>query len=342
MKITWTLSTYTLIPLLVLGVAMGITGAASLEANSHPTDTSNLDAQRSPLAEVLHQDGDQEPSGKDDGETKPEGPKFGDPEAQSSFDEGRELFDKDEWSAATKRFKACKGKASKPEKKVIEAWIKACKGGKSLGKVQKAISKSKWKLAWGEVSKLNARYGETPLREKLDAIAQQVQDELFLLLATFEDPPPQPEKDAGDRPAAASINTNMKFVREGKRSLRWAAAGFIAQVPLTRLDGEELEEYRYLHFSMYSPNENFGKFTLIFETDDGIPNDPTRILQARLFFHHLTVNWVGWKDFRIDLRKEIQTNSNPTLADIRKLTLLMIPPGKDKTIYVDGIKLERK
>lgn len=276
-----------------------------------------------------------------------EGPKFEQTEAQESFDAGKALFDKEDWKNAEKRFKACKKEANRDERKTVDSWIKACQGGKKLDKVHKAVAKQKWKGAWVELQKVSAKYGKTPLQEKLDVVRASIEKELFFPLATFEEDAPAPELAAGAR-NGAEFETKPDYVKSGKRSLRWSAQlrGLIGYLPLARFEPGLFQEYRYLHISIYSPNDEFGKFTLLFDTDDDPgqigAGDPTRILQTRCFFQHLTINETGWHDLRIDLWKEIQTNSTPTKEEVQGLSLLIVPPSRPKTIYIDDIRLERK
>lgn len=275
---------------------------------------------------------------------------FADTEAQRLFNEGRDYFQKNDWKNAESSFKSCKGNCTTEEKKALEAWIKACKGGKDLDKIQKMTAKGDWRAAWLEVRKLGEKYASpSPLWPKIEEVSTFIEGELFYLLANFEEAAPDPEKAIGNRPASAEINADPKFVRGGKRSLRWAATydlGLIAQMPLATFDGSKIEEYRYLHISVYSGTKDFGKFTLFFDINDegrgAIGQDPTRVLQTPGFFYHMTVNHEGWLDLRIDLWKELQTHSNPTRDQIRGVSLLMIPPSKPKTIYLDEFKLERK
>ncbi len=280
-----------------------------------------------------------------------ETPKFKNDEAAQAFVEGRELFDKGQWKDATKRFRDCRKLADREEKKALKAWLAACKGGTKLEAVSRAIARSDWRGAWGQLEKIRASYGRTPLEEKITALSSEVEQRLFLSLATFEEHPPPAE--AASRPPSCKINTDPRYVKEGKRSLEWSKSisvpgrnppiGFL---PLSDFSGKNLEEYRYLHISIYSLDKIVGKYTLFFDTGHRLAEtggmDPTAILRTRCFYHHLTITKPGWNDFRIDLWKNLSTHSNPTRAEIQRLILLMISPSKPKKVFIDAVKLEKK
>ncbi|MGE3165796.1 MAG: hypothetical protein AB7O52_12885 [Planctomycetota bacterium] len=283
-------------------------------------------------------------------DVKDSNPTFSDPEAQRLFNVGRDFFEKNDWKSAETSFKDCKAQAAAAEKKQLDEWLKACKGGKDLDKIQKLTAKSAWRAAWGEIRKLAEKYpAPSPLQPKIDEVSRYIESELFYFLATFEEEAPEPERATGARPESATVNTETRYVKAGNRSLRWAATydlGLISQLPLATFDGAKIDDYRYLHLSIYSGTKDFGKFTLFFDINEqgrGLNlQDPTRVLQTPGFFYHITVNQEGWLDLRIDLWEELQTHSNPTRDQIRGVSLLMIPPSKPKTLYLDDFKLERK
>ena len=277
-------------------------------------------------------------------------PSFEDQALAESFTRARSLFEEGEFKEARKLFQACRKGAAKDDKKLIKNWLKACEGGKKLGKVEKSIAKARWKAAHGSLTKLRAAYGATPLGPRLDELMSQVEGMLYTLLATFEDPPPEPEKRVEWRPRSAQVNSDARFVKGGERSLEWSAEvdmmrNPIAFLPLARIDGATVEAHRILHFSIYSPDDRLGKFTIFFDVGNldelREMRDPTRLLRTRGFFFHLTVNRVGWTDFQVDLRKQLQTYSNPTREEIEGLNLLMVPPSKPKKIYIDDVRLEK-
>ena len=46
-------------------------------------------------------------------------------------------------------------------------------------------------------------------------------------------------------------------------------------------------------------------------------------------------------DLHIDLHKELSTLTSPNKEEVEGISLMMIPPSKPKTIYIDDVKLER-
>ncbi|MFN0059272.1 MAG: hypothetical protein ACKVX7_12525 [Planctomycetota bacterium] len=269
-------------------------------------------------------------------------PEFADDESRAAFARGVELFDKGDWKAADGEFTKCqKGATSKVSKAELKLWTRAVKGGPDLAKIEKAIDKKDWKGAWGQLTTANAKYADTPLKSKLDELTKVVEPELFLVLASFEEPPPEPEKLARNRPATASFNDDVKFVKSGKRSMRWSEGSGFANLQIARLEGGIPKEYRYLNISIYSSDDKLGKYTIFFPTGE-LGMNPMEILKTRCFFHHLTINKPGWHNLRIDLTKDLATHSNPTRDEIEGLNLLVIPPGQPKTIYIDDVKLEKE
>ncbi len=282
------------------------------------------------------------------GDSKHSTPAFQVAEATQIFMEGRDLFEKGDWKQAEKRFKECRKLADRQEKKLLKTWFAACKGGARLDKISRAVSKEKWHAAWGELQKIKAVYGETPLENQLHTMEKKIEKQLFLPLATFENPAPDAETSAH---GSGEINTDLKYVRAGKRSLRWSEEvslerNPIAFLPLAMVEGSQFQEYRYLRLSIYSTDDLAGKYTVFFSTGHNPAaepgGNPMDILRTRCFFHHLNVNKMGWTEFRIDLWKQLSTHSGASRSDIEGLSLLMIPPSRPKTIYIDEVKLEKK
>ncbi|MEM7166116.1 MAG: hypothetical protein AAF581_11665 [Planctomycetota bacterium] len=288
--------------------------------------------------------------GKDGEKVAEEAPTFDDSAVEATFQEGKAHFASTKWKDAEKCFKSCKREAKGDQKKLIATWIDACKGGKKLARVEKLVAKESWKKAWKQFQPLDASYGKTPLAERLDSVRTVIEQALFLILATYEEPPPEMEITDRAQAQGASINDDPKYVRGGKRSLKWDAgagpgfAGFVfGQVPICQIDGDKIGEFPYLHISIYSPTADFGKFTLYFGDPATLQGaDPTNILRTQCFFYHMTVNKQGWLDVRIDLRKQAQTLSAATWQDVTHMAMLVIPPSKPKTIYIDNVRLEKK
>ncbi|MFQ5654515.1 MAG: hypothetical protein ACE5GW_07270 [Planctomycetota bacterium] len=279
-------------------------------------------------------------------------PTFQDEEAQRSFEGAKSLFEEGKWKEAEKLFRSCRKGTDRDGRKILKAWLAACKGGPKLAAVDKAIARGSWKSAWGKVERLNASYRETPLRERIDALARRVEKELFTPLATFEESPPESEKAVRDRrPTSAEINEKPELVRGGRRSLRWReSVGFghgkvIGVLPISSFEGAWIKEHRFLRVSLHSEDEALGKFALFFDTGERIDwasADPTAILKIPGYFYHITLNKKGWVDLRIDLWKQVSQHSGVTWDQIEGLNLLIIPPSKPKTIHIDEVKLEKK
>ncbi|MCI0651172.1 MAG: hypothetical protein L0Z55_04755 [Planctomycetes bacterium] len=275
-------------------------------------------------------------------------PRFKHEAAGAAFDEAKKLFDARDFKEAEKRFKECQDSTDADGKKILKPWLNACKGGVKLAGVTKAIASKEWKAAESELKKLSAAFGDTPLRPQLAELSKQVDGELYTPLANFEEDAPAPEKAVQGRGEDAKYNTDAAFVHSGARSLKWSAEvelmGMrpIAFLPLARMEEIRLADHRALHLAIYSPDDAVGKFTVFF--DVGNLEQVLRsqeILKARGFFYHITINRPGWTEIRVDLDKELSTYSNATRDEIQGINLLMIPPSKPKTIFIDDVRLEK-
>lgn len=278
-------------------------------------------------------------------------PKFTAGEAQKAFDEGHGLFQKGEWKAAEKLFKECSKKGEGEDRDRIKPWIQACKGGARLNRIDKVINKQEWRKAWVEIQRVNASYKETPLQATLAEYLERIEGNLFFPLATFEEDPPESQVDSSRHPSTAQINTDPRFVAGGKRSIQWTekvglgSAKILGWLPLAEFPGSLIDDHRYLSVSIYKPGESFGKYTLYFYTDEdpaqgGFAN-PLAVLKARCHYKHLTVEKQGWNHYRVDLWKELSNHSGAQRSEIRGLHMLIIPPSKADTVYIDEVKLER-
>jgi len=274
------------------------------------------------------------------------------PEAIESFSKGVESFRTGEFDAAAEHFKLAGKGAKDAAKTEVDAYEKACKGAKKLAKIEKGIADSKWRAAWTELERLAKSHGEGPLSLHLAPLRETIEKELFLPLANFEAEPPEPEAAVKSRrPDSATTNGDEKYVREGKSSLRWASGqgpGFAGMtfgfLPLAAFDGARVKEYPILELFLCSTDENFGKFTLYFGTEEEGPGPTfvgTELLKTRCFLHHITVEKEGWQHVRIDLSKEVTKNNAISWDDVTGVALMVIPPSHPKTIFLDGLRLER-
>lgn len=272
-------------------------------------------------------------------------PKLDDPEQKSAFEQAVALFDRDEWKDAEKAFKSLERDVPSEQRDVVKLWRFAADGGPKLEPVEKSVAKARWKEAWFKLARVTARYGETPLRKKIESYEETISKQIFLDLATYEADPPKAQKELDQRTQGAELNTKLEFVKRGKRSLAWTPramgpGGFgMAYLPIADVEGSQIDEYRYLHISIYSPNDVPSKFALFFSTGQAINNNP---FQTRAFFKHIMLDKKGWYDLRVDLWKDLSSYSSPERADIQEFALMLVPPTQSKTIYIDEVKLEKK
>ncbi|MDC0347564.1 hypothetical protein OAN47_04030 [Planctomycetota bacterium] len=292
-----------------------------------------------------------------------EKPTFKSPEGQEKYDLGVASFSERLWKDADKAFKAArKNTADKSSKSHVDLFEKACSGGKLLDKVQKDIDKEKWRKAWSGLMNLEKKYGETPLVDFLKETRDVIYPELFLDLATFEEPPPEPEVKA--RAAwpenETRITKDPDVIFEGKGALQWGAGNTgggafgnfaFGRLPLASLEDVVVEDYRILNISIYNEDDNFGKYVLYFgpEPLGGVQAGGGAggfgglggLLRNNCYSHYLTIRKKGWNHFRVDLVKDLKKDPNLTWTDILSLSLLTVPPSHKKTLVIDAVKLER-
>ncbi len=272
-------------------------------------------------------------------------PTFTTDESKLAYEEGQRHFTAGRWKDSEKCFRKCKKGVRPDGKRIVDAWLKACKGGRQLSSVEKAIEKKSWNKAWARLMKLRRTHGDTPLRKKLDELRTTVASKLFFFIATFEEKPPKPEAGANALPAGAGYNVDGKYVKEGRRSLRWEAQWDrenLNFVDLGRFDAAALQEYPILQLSIYSLDDTYGKYVLALddgEFDQLVGNRGS--LRGKCFFQYVTLNRVGWRHFRIDIRKDLTVNAKMTRDEIKGLSLVMLTSTQKKTICIDDVRLAR-
>ncbi|MDE0959568.1 MAG: hypothetical protein OSB09_02190 [Planctomycetota bacterium] len=284
-------------------------------------------------------------------------PTFDSDEGQKSFLEGQEQFQLRAWRDATRSFAAArKASADTRSKKLVQAWEKACKGGKALDRADKDHQKGAYRKAWSGVAALQKKYGMTPLSTAIDVLKQKVYSELFLDLATFEETPVEVEEAARkalpkDR---SRIILDPERIFEGKGALEWRSGGgqgfaglSFGRLPIATIEDVVMEDYRWIRFSVFNEDDNFGKFSLFFGTEPIGPNQAQAggvmaLLQRNCYYHHFTVKKPGWNHFRIDLTKDLSMSEAIEWSDLLSLYLLTVPPSHPKKITIDAVKLEKQ
>ena len=288
-------------------------------------------------------------------------PTFKTPEALKRFEEGSAKFIEKNWKEATKAFKeVLKQTADKASRDIIAGYIEAAKGGKNLDRVEKDIAKENWRKAWTGWLAQKKKYGETPLSELLQEIKNRIYPELFFDLATFEEDPPEPEKKAREAwpENETRLTKDPDVIHEGKGALVWSSGNTgggafgnfaFGRLPLASLEEVIVDDYRWLNFSVFNEDDNFGKYVLYFGTEpiqggnQGWANTGgiAGLLRNNCYSHQITIRRKGWNHFRIDLFKELKKDPKLTWTDIQALTLMTVPPSHKKMLVIDALKLER-
>ena len=274
------------------------------------------------------------------------------PEAAIAYEEGFAHFSSGDFKAAATSFKSAKKGAKGEAKKVLAAFESACKESRKLPKIEQAIDKEQWRRAYVQLQRVSTKLcPKTPLEPHLEPLRTMIESQLFFWLANFEADPPEPEAGVVDRrPRSAAITDEAQFIREGEGALRWSSGSqrfggmTFGSLPLAKFEGSRIKEgYRILDLWIYSTDDEFGKFTLYFGTEPDGPGTSfnLEILKTKCFYRHETLNKNGWKHIRIDLIKEMPKHHNLSWSDVTGFALLTVPPSKAKTIYIDGVRLER-
>jgi len=299
-----------------------------------------------------------EDSAEDPAEEEVIPPTFDSDEGKKSFIEGQEQFEQHAWRDASRSFAvARKASADARSRKLLQSWEKACKGGKALDRASNELQKGAYRKVWNAVATLRKKYGETPLATAIDALEETVYPELFLDLATFEETPIEVEEAARkalpkDR---SRITRDPERVFEGKGALEWRSGGgqgfaglSFGRLPIATIEDVVMEDYRWIRFSVFNEDDNFGKFTLFFGTEAISPNQAwagagglTGLLRRNCYYHHFTLKKLGWNHFRIDLTKELSMNETLEWSDLLSLYLLTVPPSHPKKLTIDAVKLEK-
>lgn len=285
-------------------------------------------------------------------------PSFETDEAKQQFEKGLELFEKRQWREATRSFAtARKGTADKDSRSMVSSWEKACKGGKALDRAVEDLARKKYRKAWIAALSLHGKYGATPLVSPIEKLKEEVYPHLFLDLACFEEEPVEVEAAARKAlPADRSrLTKDPDRITEGKGALEWRSGGgqgfaglSFGRLPLASIGELVMDDYRWIRFSVFNEDDNFGKFTLFFGMDEIGPNRAwagaggvAGLLQRNCYYHHFTLKKPGWNHFRIDLKRELSMNASVAWSDLLSLYLLTVPPSHPKRITIDAVKLER-
>lgn len=296
--------------------------------------------------------------------TEDKEPTFKTPEALQKFKDACVIFSEKNWKEATKAFQEIvKETADKASRKIVDADVDAAKGGKKLDRISKDIEKKNWRKAWTGWLTQQKKYGSTPLSTHLEELHKTIYPELFFDLATFETEPPEPEKKAREAwpENQTRLTQDPDVIHEGKGALVWSAgntggAGFggfgnfaFGRLPLASLEEVVVDDYRWLIFSIFNEDDNFGKYIVYFGTDpiqggnQGWANAGglAGYLRNNCYSHQITIRRKGWNHFRVDLARELKKDPNLTWTDIQSMMLLTVPPSHKKTLVIDAVKLER-
>ncbi len=114
-------------------------------------------------------------------------PSFKDDKYQVSFNKGKEEFKAGDYKGAGKSFKsALRGAAEKADKALVNKWILACKGSPTLKKIELMRQRNLWNEAYDQLLLAIQRYGDTPLKPRMDKLYTELDGALFYRLENFD------------------------------------------------------------------------------------------------------------------------------------------------------------
>ena len=257
-------------------------------------------------------------------------PEFKTDEGQAAFAKGQEQFELNLWELATKSFSTARKDATGSGKKLVDPWLKACKGGKKLDKLaSKEIRDEKWDSAWKKLKSLQKTFGDTPLRMKLFEKSQKVLEQLYLVLAQFEEGSPELQ------PEFLSYSTDLRYVKSGVRSLQWSTGPSEALFcTFAALDGRKLRECRY--FQMWIWVETPCDFALCFyanEKNTVLLSQDNKI-RGRNLHHLFSVKKPGWFFLQFDLR-QLTVLGEEKFHNVSLAGLVQLDNQLTQTVFID-------
>lgn len=257
------------------------------------------------------------------------------PEAAEEFTKAKRAFEEGDFKEAFDLFKGLRKQAKNAEtKKVVDAYQLGSEGGYRLAGYQKLATDGDRLKAYQEAEKANADYRDTPIGPNYVKFLEQLGAELFTVIEDFESKGNRYSENKGK-----SFIDDPKFVREGRRSLKWETQG---ENSVLKVRGDQfpddLSGYRAL--SVWILFEGRGlPYELVFVAK-GTAQQPISGDTVKNGFFKSMAAHSGWKRIEIPLAEFAQQGSADwtRIEDFR----IQFAKGLKVVLYVDGISLIKK
>ena len=263
-------------------------------------------------------------------------------------EEGIHHFEAGRFKDAEGCFRKARKDVEKEGREELKRYLRACKGGKKIAVIEKAMKRKRWRWAYLGVVELFAKFGDTPLVSHLVPLRKRIEAKLFVYLATYEKNGPKYEPDSDEFYDDASVNDNPAFVRSGRASRRWVPRtnpDAIIHLPLANFHDLDLESFAAFEFSAFNPEDEPQQFLLIFHQGnlDKIAYNNGSVYTRPCLHRLLNVTKKGWNEIRIEIPKDLRMNGNIALPDTEAVVLVDVEcaAGK-KTVYIDDVRLARQ
>jgi hypothetical protein len=286
------------------------------------------------------------------------------PQATEKFLEALKKFDTEDYTGSRAGFNACLKDAATPaDKKVIQAYIEDTKVGTEIAEAKKMVERKDERKAISRVEKALKANPTTYLRPEAEKFIQETEEIIFLVLDDFE-PGDALQKETESRGATTEddtkgtkstsgrwranhfFNSDPRFVRHGKGSMKWKVGGAYSY------GGYSSYYYdSYSYRSMELKNSITKWHALVFwiymaEADEGslrVSLSPTTEagITGSLYSGKLIDlrGQRGWKEIRLDLNRDFGNTRNVKLEDIHYVRIEYIHV-KSRTLYLDFVHFE--
>ncbi|MEM7165523.1 MAG: hypothetical protein AAF581_08665 [Planctomycetota bacterium] len=329
---------------------------------------------------------------------------FADPEHAMHYTKGLQLLEQGEYKKAASEFRRLKNKVAEGlEREGVQRAYLEAQGGVELVKALGYEKKGRTRRALAHLEKVESKYAATEIGEQISFYRETFWAQIFHRIESFEKKTKKKanendergksaDEDEGDDDSsglggdsAYGPNTktvdkadDSKKVREGEAALEWATGKELVALSFDRLP-DDLEEYRYLRFSVRSARGERPQLLILFDCLDNFGsrfeqrggggfgggrggggggrgggggggngaggNNPGRgngsaWVYQRDGYSMFAVPQRKWQDFRLDLKKFAEKGAASWSA-VKALRIVHMP-GVSSRLYLDDIRLERE
>ena len=112
---------------------------------------------------------------------------------------------------------------------------------------------------------------------------------------------------------------------------------------MARIDGNPIEQHKYLELELHSPDDILHKFVVIFHlgTIDKLIGESGSI-RGPCFYARITLDKKGWHQVRIDLKRDLRIVGRPIRPEVRGIMLIPDTGARIATTFVDDVRLAKQ